>query len=265
MKDFSEVRERVERLNIIDDTLFQKMSEDIGFCEEMFSTIMKENIKVVQVIPQDSIKNLQGRSVIVDALCEKQDGTFINVEVQKSNNDNHQKRVRYNASCITANITDPGTRFEKIPDLIIIYISQFDIFKGNKIIYHVDRMVREMDMRVYNGLEEIYVNTKAEDGSDLAELMRIYTNVDAYNYEQFPNTSIRKEKLKRSREGVEIMCDIVEEYAKEYAEKQSMIVVRQVEEKLAKKLLEEGMTIEKIVSMMEMLSVEDVKKISGEA
>lgn len=265
MKDFSEVRERVERLNIIDDTLFQKMSEDIGFCEEMFSTIMKENIKVVQVIPQDSIKNLQGRSVIVDALCEKQDGTFINVEVQKSDNDNHQKRVRYNASCITANITDPGTKFEKIPDLIIIYISQFDIFKGNKIIYHVDRTVREMDMRVYNGLEEIYVNTKAEDGSDLAELMRIYTNVDAYNYEQFPNTSIRKEKLKKSREGVEIMCDIVEEYAKEYAEKQSMIAVRKAEEKLAKKLLEEGMTIEKIVSMMEMLSAEDVKKISGEA
>lgn len=135
MKDFSEVRERVERLNIIDDTLFQKMSEDIGFCEEMFSTIMKENIKVVQ--------------------------------------------------------------------------------------------------------------------------------------EQFPNTSIRKEKLKKSREGVEIMCDIVEEYAKEYAkeyaEKQSLIAVRQVEEKLAKKLLEEGMTIEKIVSMMEMLSAEDVKKISGEA
>lgn len=261
MKDFSEVRERVERLNIIDDTLFQKMSEDIGFCEEMFSTIMKENIKVVQVIPQGSIKNLQGRSVIVDALCEKQDGTFINVEVQKSDNDNHQKRVRYNASCITANITDPGTRFEKIPDLIIIYISQFDIFKGNKIIYHVDRTVREMDMRVYNGLEEIYVNTKAEDGSDLAELMRIYTNVDAYNYEQFPNTSKRKEKLKKSREGVEIMCDIVEEYA----EKQSMIAVRQAEEKLAKKLLEEGMTIEKIVSMMEMLSAEDVKKISGEA
>ena len=129
----------------------------------------------------------------------------------------------------------------------------------------MDRTVREMNIRVYNGLEEIYVNTKAEDGSDLAELMRIYTNVDAYNYEQFPNTSIRKEKLKRSREGVEIMCDIVEEYAKEYAEKQSMIVVKQVEEKLAKKLLEEGMTIEKIVSMMEMLSAEDVKKISGEA
>ena len=133
----------------------------------------------------------------------------------------------------------------------------------------MDRTVREMNIRVYNGLEEIYVNTKAEDGSDLAELMRIYTNVDAYNYEQFPNTSIRKEKLKKSREGVEIMCDIVEEYAKEYAkeyaEKQSLIAVRQVEEKLAKKLLEEGMTIEKIVSMMEMLSAEDVKKISGEA
>ncbi|RHR32921.1 hypothetical protein DWX43_00410 [Clostridium sp. AF19-22AC] len=86
---------------------------------------------------------------------------------------------------------------------------------------------------------------------------------EAYNYEQFPNTSIRKAQLKKSREGVEMMCDIVEEYAKEYAEKQSRIAVRQAEEKLAKKLLEEGMSVEKIVSMMEMLSEEDVKKISG--
>ncbi|GAA0801929.1 hypothetical protein GCM10008910_32560 [Faecalicatena orotica] len=111
MKDFNEIRERVERLNIIDDTLFQKMAEDIGFCEEMISTVMNESVKVMQVIPQDTIKNLQGCSVIVDALCEKQDGTFINVEVQKSDNDNHQKRVRYNASCITANITEPGIKY----------------------------------------------------------------------------------------------------------------------------------------------------------
>lgn len=260
MKDFNEIRERVERLNIIDDTLFQKMAEDIGFCEEMISTVMNESVKVMQVIPQDTIKNLQGRSVIVDALCEKQDGTFINVEVQKSDNDNHQKRVRYNASCITANITEPGIKFEKVPDLIMIYISQFDIFKGKEIVYHVDRTIRELNTKVHNGMEEIYVNAEAKDGSALAELMRIYTNLDAYNYERFPNTSKRKADLKKSKEGVKMMCDIVEEYA----EKQSKIAVRQTEEKLAGKLLREGMTIEKVVSMMEMLTIEDVEKISRE-
>lgn len=257
MKDFNEVRERVEKLNIIDDTLFQKMAEDIGFCEEMISTVMNDKVKVIQVIPQDSIKNLQGRSVIVDALCEKQDGTFINVEVQKSNNDNHQKRVRYNASCITANITDPGVKFEMVPDLIMIYISQFDIFQGKEDVYHVDRTVREMNQRVYNGMEEIYVNTQMKDESDLAELMKIYTNADAYNYEKFPNTSKRKSHFKNNQEGVGNMCDIVEEYAEE----QKKLAIKETEENIARKLLKEGMSQEKIASMLEVLTVEDVKKL----
>ena len=53
----------VHQLNIIDDTLFQKMAEDIDFCEEMISTIIEQKIKVIKVVPQSSIKNLQGRSV----------------------------------------------------------------------------------------------------------------------------------------------------------------------------------------------------------
>ena len=36
------VEEIVEQLNIIDDALFQKMAEDIGFCEEVISTILEQ-------------------------------------------------------------------------------------------------------------------------------------------------------------------------------------------------------------------------------
>lgn len=119
-------------LNIIDDTLFQKMAEDIGFCEELLSTILEQNVTVENIIPQNSIKNLQGRSVVLDTLCILENGKRCNVEVQKANDDNHEKWVRYNTSCVTANITDPGTKFEKVPDVIGIFISKFDMFKKEK-------------------------------------------------------------------------------------------------------------------------------------
>ena len=127
MVNRQEVMKRVESLNIIDDALFQKMAEDRGFCEEMISTILEQKVKVLKVVPQNSIKNLQGRSVVLDALCTLENGKECNVEVQKANDYNHEKRVRYNASCITANITAPGEKFEKVPDIISIFISKFDI------------------------------------------------------------------------------------------------------------------------------------------
>ena len=63
------LEEVVSSLNIIDDTLFQKMAEDVGFCEELLSTVLGQKVIVESVVQQNSIKNLQGRSVILDALC----------------------------------------------------------------------------------------------------------------------------------------------------------------------------------------------------
>ena len=98
----------------------------------------------------------------------------------------------YNTSCVTANITDPGTKFEKVPNVIAIFISKFDMFQKGKTVYHVDRTVRETGEITDNGLQEIYVNTKIDDGSDIAKLMKIYKEQREFDFEKFPKTSIRK-------------------------------------------------------------------------
>lgn len=41
MADKTKTQKIVEELNIIDDTFFQKMAEDIGFCEELISTVLQ--------------------------------------------------------------------------------------------------------------------------------------------------------------------------------------------------------------------------------
>lgn len=39
-------------------------------------------------------------------------------------------------------------------------------------------------------------NAKIDDGSDTAELMRIFKEPDAYNFEKFPRVSKRKKQFK---------------------------------------------------------------------
>ena len=87
MYELTEVQAIVQQLNIIDDTLFQKMAEDPEFCEEVISTILEQKVTVKKVTPQNSVKNLQGRSVVLDALCELENGEECNVEVQKANDE----------------------------------------------------------------------------------------------------------------------------------------------------------------------------------
>lgn len=212
----AEYAERVKKMNPIDDDFLRKMAEDINFCQEIIQTILEDpHIKVVEVRPQNAIKNLQGRSVILDALCVTEAGEHINVEVQKSDDDNHQKRVRYNAACVTANITDPGSKFENIPTVCVIYITRNDFLKKGKTVYHVDRIIRETGDRLFNGFSEIYVNTCVKDGSLTSELMTIFTEDSAYDDRKFPSTSGRKRYFKENERGVREMCAIMEEIREE--------------------------------------------------
>lgn len=267
MQNLETVQKIVQQLNIIDDPLFQKMAEDPGFCEEMISTILEQPVTVKKLIPQNKIKNLQGRSVILDALCDLENGEECNVEVQKANDDDHQRRLRYNTSCITANITEPGVKFKKVPNVIGIYISKFDIFQSKKTVYHIDRTVRETGEIQDNGLQEIYVNTKINDGSDIAELMNIFTQTNAYDYEKFPRVSERKKQFKLNEGGKTEVCDLVENYARVCAEK----AAREATEKVAKdatesarKLFESGVSYEVVRNAMPTLDESVLKKIYEE-
>ena len=171
---------------------------------------------MVRVSSQKSLRNIEGKSVVLDVMCEDSENTYYNIEVQKTDNDNHQKRVRYNGSNIDTYVSEKGIRYEDLPDVYIIYISEFDTFNKGKTMYHINRSIEETDDEVDNGYNEIYVNAKIDDGSEVAELMKIFISADIPYNEKFPKicNSIRALKEEKRSDN---MCKIVEEYAKEYA------------------------------------------------
>ena len=200
MSNKAKIREEAKKLVPIDDIMFRKMAEDIGFCHEILRVILDDqNLVVLNNTPQYAVTNLQGRSVILDAHCRLGDGREINIEVQKANDDNHQKRVRYNGAVLTANITDHGTKFENVPNVCVVFISRFDMFKDGLPLYHVDRVIRETGKTVDNGFEEVYVNAAVDDGSDVAELMNVFVSETAYS-EKFPITSAGKHRYRETEE-----------------------------------------------------------------
>lgn len=210
--NYETAKEMVKDLIPLDDCFFEKIAEDIEAMEEILQVILQDkSVKIVKVIPQKDIKNLQGRSVRLDALCESDTKKFYNVEVQIADNDDHLRRVRYNASCVTANITDTGVHFEKVPDLYVIYISRFDMFEQGKTIYHVEPTIQETSGMVDNGLHEIYVNTTVNDGTEIAELMQCFTQKKVTN-SKFKNFQKRVNYFKEDKEGVEKMSNTFNNY-----------------------------------------------------
>ena len=211
MPSKKEKRNYAKLLNPIDDPMFAKMAEHKEFCEEILRVILEDDkLTVTEAIPQWKGTNLQGHSVILDAKCLTGDGHHINIEVQKANDDNHLKRVRYNGAILTTNISETGKKFEFIPNVCIIFISKFDIFKSGLPLYHVDKVVRETGRIINDGLTEIFVNSVSNNGSKVAELMEIFTKDEAYNIEKFPITSTIKARFKANEGGIKEMNEVLE-------------------------------------------------------
>ena len=211
--------EQVKNFRPIDDTFFEVLADDIGVCQEMLRIILEdEKLIVKDVIVQSSERNLYGRSVRLDALCILGNGKKCNVEVQRSNKDHHLKRVRFNASVITVRDSQTDDKFEETIDLIVVYISEFDIFKRGRVIYHVDSVIRETQEKVDDGLERVFVNTTVKDGTTISEYMDCFLQKEIDNA-KFPKLTNRVHYLKHEEGGVQKMCEVMEQYSKKAVKK----------------------------------------------
>ena len=211
--------EQVKNFRPIDDTFFEVLADDIGVCQEMLRIILEdEKLIVKDVIVQSSERNLYGRSVRLDALCILGNGKKCNVEVQRSNKDHHLKRVRFNASVITVRDSQTDDKFEETIDLIVVYISEFDIFKRGRVIYHVDSVIRETQEKVDDGLERVFVNTTVKDETSISEYMGCFQQKEIDNA-KFPKLTNRVHYLKHEEGGVNAVCEIMRKYSEEVAEK----------------------------------------------
>ena len=220
LKEYSkEIKETAANLRIIDDALFRLMGEKPGVCEEILRTLLDmPYLQVVKVSVQSVVQIFQ-REITLDALCMTQDGRYCNVEVQKGNSNDDIRRTRFHAAALTAKYTPKGADFKNVPDVTIVYISEYDVLKNNQTVTHVTRCMKndESYVPVKDGEDIIFANTCVNDGSDKSELLQLMLNKEAFYNDKFPQISNAISYFKETEGGQSEMCKIVEDYAKEYA------------------------------------------------
>ena len=72
----------LSELRPVDDIFFHKLAERQEFCEELLQTVFdNDKIKIREHIPQRSLRNVKGRSVTVDLLCQDKKRIMYGVEM----------------------------------------------------------------------------------------------------------------------------------------------------------------------------------------
>ena len=117
------------------------------------------------------------------------------------------------------------------------------------------RSLAETETTMYNGINEIYVNTTAKDGTLIAELMQYFENSNGIN-PKFEKLSYRVEQFKNDETEVTTMASVFDEYAEERMAEQAKAA--------AVYLLKEGIPAEIIAKAHPSLSIDEIKQLQQE-
>ena len=248
-----ELKARYERYkNIIDNftlmsDIFMRNVFKKKECLEYVLQIILQNHKlfIAEHIIQKDYKNLQGRSAVMDCVARDADGQYFNIEIQQENEGASPNRARYNSGFMDMNMLNPGQDFDELTENYVIFITRNDILGYGLAIYHVERVILEVDGFFGDGTHIIYVNSKIQEDTELGRLMHDFHCKKAEDmYSRI--LADRVYELKETQKGVEFMCQEMEQIYYE-GEKSGELKARK---ETAMLLVEDGMDISRIARLM---------------
>lgn len=248
-----ELKARYERYkNIIDNftlmsDIFMRNVFKKKECLEYVLQIILQNHKlfIAEHIIQKDYKNLQGRSAVMDCVARDADGQYFNIEIQQENEGASPNRARYNSGLMDMNMLNPGQDFDELTENYVIFITRNDILGYGLAIYHVERVILEVDGFFGDGTHIIYVNSKIQEDTELGRLMHEFHCKKAEDmYSRI--LADRVYELKETQKGVEFMCQEMEQIYYE-GEKSGELKARK---ETAMLLVEDGMDISRIARLM---------------
>ena len=214
LETYEQKRAMVAQFNLMDDTFFSVVMRDKAACEYLLTKLLGMPLKVIENKTQYSVRNIESRSITLDVLVEDENGKLYDVEIQGENEHNHERRIRYYRTALDWSYLEKGVDYSKLPELYMIFISDFDPLKLKKVHYEIIQSVKGSGEQYSDGVHIHYFNTKIEDGSELSKLMQYLKKSDAGNTD-FGALSQAVCYHKASNEGVDHMCKIMEDYGEQ--------------------------------------------------
>ncbi len=213
----------LSELNLMDNFLFRTMlmQEDVAeeFCRILLKTFLGREVRKVKVIPQKEIPgidtNLHG--IRMDAYIEAISGSdaidadiipdIYDIEPNKIyEKETLPRRIRYYHSLIDAQLLASGMSYEKLPNVVTIFVLPYDPFGKNRMVYTFQNQCVEDDAVAYDdGASNIILYTKGTQGNPSQELQDMLhyierTTADNITNQEIDNVHRLVDKVKSRKE-----------------------------------------------------------------
>ena len=213
----------IQKFRLIDYTFFNVCFDNYTEGMQLLLRIFfdRDDLVVKHVVTQQSADNLYGRGVRFDVLAEDSEGKLYDCEVQRTNAGATPRRARYNSSMMDSRELAKGAEFSELPETWVIFITENDIYGAGFPLYHVERIIEELQRPFDDGAHILYVNGANRDDTPLGRLMQDFfcERPEQMNYKELAQ---RVDYFKAETEGVNAMCELMEKFGEKKMEEGRM-------------------------------------------
>lgn len=251
------LRYRVEEarsFNLLSDTFMSVALRDQAAAQEVIRIFTGiPDLKIVSLSTQVRLPRMVSHDAILDVVAEDSAGKIYNIEVQRADNLDHAKRVRYYGAMLDTACLEKGAGYEELPEVYVIYLSERDLWKAGKTVYTVEKKLSGTEIPYSDGMHIIFANAEANDGTEIARTMQYFKVSDPMD-QSHGALSKRVHYLKCEEGGRQEMCEISEKIYNEGVE-DGRIEGRnegrlEIQKETAITLAERGMSISEIAEII---------------
>ena len=255
---------RLRGFRLLDDDFLTKCFEgDPKYIQLVLRIVLEmPDLVVVDVRTQVFVENLLHRSVRLDIVATDSAGRKINVEIQRSDKGAGRKRARYNSSMMDANLLRKGADFAELPETYVVFITEHDVIGDGQPLYKVERFISGSNKKFEDGSHIVYVNGAYRDETPIGKLMHDFSCTDPANM-HYEMLAERVRFFKESKEGIAIMCKVMEDMRNESLREGMREGMREEKKLTVLRMLEMGKYALEEVAKISGLSLEEVEKLQA--
>lgn len=204
--------ERIQGFRLMDDDFMTICFDGETQCISLVLQLILDQpmLEIQDVRTQVFVENLLNRSVRFDILATDKSGLHYNCEIQRSDQGAGQKRARYHTGMMDINRLMKREKFDTLSETYVIFITENDVMKQGKSIYHIERQVLETGTNFGDGSHIIYVNGACQDDTPVGKLMHDFFCTDP-DHMFYTVLADRVRFFKETKKGVAFMCRVLED------------------------------------------------------
>ena len=161
-----------------------------------------------------------------------------------------------------ANLLRKGADFAELPETYVVFITEHDVIGDGQPLYKVERYISGSNKKFEDGSHIVYVNGAYRDETPVGKLMHDFSCTYPANM-HYEMLAERVRFFKESKEGIAIMCKVMEDMRNESLREGMREGMREEKKLTVLRMLEMGKYALEEVAKISGLSLEEVEKLQA--